>query len=500
MPESDGRHPGQGPGVPSSHALPPVRPPGRRMRRLTASLVVLVQLAAVAAFAFDLGPRWFGFDWPSPVDEPAAVPPPEGLSLPEAADPEPVAATTPDETADPRAVRRAVAKPLRDPRLGDGVAVAVSELATGDVVYRTGEDRVVPASTMKMMTTASALETLGDDHRFRTSVVASGSPRRIVLVGGGDPLLSRRPVPADEAYPPRADIQTLARATAKAVRDVGRTEVRLGYDDTLFDGPAASPDWRPTYLTENVVSPISALWVDEGRDPGTYIRSADPAEAAANAFADALERRGIEVSGDVRPEVASEEATELAAVQGAPLAQVVQHVLEASDNEAAEVLFRHVALASGQPASFDGGAAGVASAMEGLGIDTAGDRILDGSGLARGNRLRPETLLALIQAASGDEQPEIRPVLTGLPVAGFTGSLTYRFDTGQREGLGAVRAKTGTLTGVHGLAGTVTTADGVVLGFVATADKVKVQDTLEARARIDQVAASLAACTCGATT
>jgi len=87
-------------------------------------------------------------------------------------------------------------------------------------------------------------------------------------------------------------------------------------------------------------------------------------------------------------------------------------------------------------------------------------------------------------------------VLAGLPVAGFTGSLTYRFETGDGAGLGAVRAKTGTLTGVHGLAGTVTTEDGVVLGFVAAADRVRVPDTLAARARLDEVAAALAGCTC----
>ena len=77
--------------MPQSDRSHAVRPRGRRLRRVTGSLVVLVLLAAVAAYQFQLGPRWFGFDYPSPVEEPAAVPPPRGLTLPAADDPAPVA-------------------------------------------------------------------------------------------------------------------------------------------------------------------------------------------------------------------------------------------------------------------------------------------------------------------------------------------------------------------------------------------------------------------------
>ena len=475
-----------------------VRPRGRRLRRVTGGLVVLVLLAAVAAYQFQLGPRWFGFDYPSPVEQPAAVPPPKGLTLPEADEPEPVAQTTEPAAADPRAVRRAVRPSLRDQRLGRRVSVAVSQLSDGEVVYRTGENRVIPASTTKLMTSAAALTALGEDHRFRTTVVAGASPRRIVLVGGGDPLLARRPEPAEETYPPRADIQTLARATARSLRERGRERVRLGFDAGLFAGPAVSPDWKPSYITFDVVSPISPLWVDEGLEPGSFVRSPDPAVAAAEAFAAALERRNIRVVGSPRPEPSATGAEELAAVQSAPLAQVVQHTLEVSDNEAAEVLLRHVGIATGRPGSFAGGAEAVVATLADVGVDASRDRILDGSGLARGNRLSPETLLSLLEAAAGPDHPTLRPVLAGLPVAGFTGSLTFRFETGDRDGLGAVRAKTGTLSGVHGLAGTVTTDDGVVLGFVVVADRVRERDTLTARARIDELAAALAACTCAA--
>lgn len=480
-----------------SHVETPRRPAARLLHRTTTGLVVLVLLLAGAAYQFDLGPRWFGFDYPSPVTEPAEVAPPPGLSLPDAEPAGAVADPLDSPDADPKAVRRAVAKLVRADALGRDVTVVVTQLSDGEVVYERGEKRVVPASTLKTLTAASALETLGGDHRFRTTVVAGPGRGAITLVGGGDPLLARRPYPAGEVYPARADIQTLARATVKALRDLGRTKVRLRYDDTLFTGPAVNPDWEPSYVPDNVVSPISALWVDEGREaPGFYVRSDDPAQAAARAFATALEQRRIKVEGEPVPRPADEEATELATVESAPLEQIVEHVLEVSDNEGAEVLARHAALAAGEPGSFRGATRAVGAILDGLGVDMSGAVIEDGSGLSRGNRLSPTTLLDLVEVAASPDHPELRPVLAGLPVAGFSGSLTYRFDSGDRAGLGTVRAKTGTLSRVHGLAGTVTTADGALLGFVAVADRVRIPDTLEARATLDELAAELAGCRC----
>jgi D-alanyl-D-alanine carboxypeptidase/D-alanyl-D-alanine-endopeptidase (penicillin-binding protein 4) len=204
------------------------------------------------------------------------------------------------------------------------------------------------------------------------------------------------------------------------------------------------------------------------------------------------------VVGAPRPQPAPAAAERLAAVRSAPLAQVVQYVLEVSDNEGAEVLARQTALARGGPASFDGGARAVRGVLAGLGVSTRGDRIFDGSGLSRDDRLHPATLMGVLEVASSADHPGLRPVVAGLPVAGFTGSLAYRFQTGAAAGLGRVRAKTGTLTGVHGLAGTVTSVDGSVMAFVAVADRVRRADTLAARAALDDVAAALARCRCSA--
>jgi D-alanyl-D-alanine carboxypeptidase/D-alanyl-D-alanine-endopeptidase (penicillin-binding protein 4) len=73
--------------------------------------------------------------------------------------------------------------------------------------------------------------------------------------------------------------------------------------------------------------------------------------------------------------------------------------------------------------------------------------------------------------------------------------LAYRFKNAP-AGAGLVRAKTGTLTGVHGIAGLVSTRDGQTLAFAAVADAVPVRRSLAARAQLDRIAALLTRCGC----
>jgi D-alanyl-D-alanine carboxypeptidase/D-alanyl-D-alanine-endopeptidase (penicillin-binding protein 4) len=459
--------------------------------------VAIVLALAGLAYFFDLGPRVLGWKHPSPVTEPAEVAPPPGLSLPTPSRAPVVVPADPGGTADPHAVRRVVDRFIHDKDLGPRVAVAVDQVSDGTTVFRAGPRRVTPASTMKLLTTTAALAAMGPEHKFRTTVVAGDSPRQVILVGGGDPLLASSP--QSGAYPVRADIATLARATAASLKNLDRVRVRLGYDTSLFSGPPVNPAWPASYVPESVVSHISPLWLDEGRRrAGLVYRSQDPALGAATEFARLLEKQGIRVRGKPRPATAEDDALEYASVNSAPLAQIVQWTLETSDNEAAEVLLRHVALAEGRPGSFAGGVAALREVLSGLGVDTSGDRIYDGSGLSRQDRLSPQTLLSVLEASASRQHPGLRSVVADLPVAGFTGSLTNRFDDGAKEGLGRVRAKTGTLTGVHGLAGVVTDRDGTVLSFVAIADRVNPVHTLDVRRLIDRLAAALAACSCGA--
>jgi D-alanyl-D-alanine carboxypeptidase/D-alanyl-D-alanine-endopeptidase (penicillin-binding protein 4) len=476
---------------------------GREVRHLAARwlpvvLVLALLAAGVGAYRFEWGQRYLPWLAADPVTEPEAVLPPAGLDLPEwdaaAADADPVVGSAdivPDKVA------AAVTPDLTDPDLGRHVVGAVSSLTPGSPVWTTGDGRYLPASTTKLLTLGAALATLGPDHTFTTRVVRGERPREVVLVGGGDPLLASQPVALAEAestYPARADVTTLALAAAGALGGRGRVTVR--FDDSLFTGPTDNPAWRRDYVPDDIVSPITALMVDSGIEPDRLSRSDDPSLAAARAFAAALSAAGVRVVGEPQRVVVRPGAEELASVQSAPLSEIAERILDVSDNEGAEVVGHQVGLAVSGTGSFEAGAAAVLDTLGGLGIDVAGDEVYDGSGLSRRNRVSTTTMLALIQRAAGPGGDALRNLVTGMPVAGFTGSLTYRFAEGPVVARGLVRAKTGTLTGVHALAGIAVGRDGEPMAFVFGADKAPDAKKVDAQEALDRAAAALAACRC----
>jgi D-alanyl-D-alanine carboxypeptidase/D-alanyl-D-alanine-endopeptidase (penicillin-binding protein 4) len=463
-------------------------------------LVLALLAAGVGAYRFEWGQRYLPWLAADPVTEPEAVLPPAGLDLPEwdvaAADDEPVAGSAdiaPDQVA------AAVTPDLTDPDLGRHVVGAVSSLTPGSPVWTTGDGRYLPASTTKLLTLGAALATLGPDQTFSTTVVRGEGPREVVLVGGGDPLLASQPVALSEAestYPARADVTTLALTAADVLGGHGR--VKVSFDDSLFTGPTDNPAWRRDYVPDDIVSPITALMVDSGIEPDRLSRSDDPSLAAARAFAAALGASGLRVVGEPQRVVVRPGAEELASVESAPLSEIAERILDVSDNEGAEVVAHQVGLAVSGTGSFEAGAAGVLDTLGGLGIDVSGDEVYDGSGLSRRNRVATTTMLALIQHAAGPAGEAMRSLVTGMPVAGFTGSLTYRFGRGPAVARGLVRAKTGTLTGVHALAGIAVGRDGEPMAFVFGADTSPPAEKVDAQEALDRAAAALAACRCSA--
>lgn len=459
---------------------------------LPEAVVVLLLVAAFVSFETDAGAR-LGLV-PDPAQDPAAVAPP--LSLPTMRAAGAVAEPQTAASAVTAKLRTTLTPYLTEKRLGPHVRMVVSDLTSGQQVFSYGTGTVTPASTTKLLTSVSALESVGPAERFATKVLR-GRGKRIVLVGGGDPFLNSSPPPSD-TYPHYADVTTLAKKTAAALKQEGTKQVSLGYDDSLFTGPAFNPSWPATYRPD-VAPPISALWVDEGRAP-TYGFVDDPSRTAADTFRAALERRGVTVLGEPIHQTAPEGVARLAQVRSPTVGQIVSRLLLVSDNNAAEVMAHHVGIAEGTGGSFTGGVAGVRKALGRLGVPLTSAQLYDGSGLSRRDRMAPNTLLAVIRAAASSKHPALRQVITGVPVAGFSGSLTNRFDSGAVAARGRVRAKTGTLTGVHGLAGTATDLDGDVLGFVVVADRVAEADNGYAQEQLDRAAAALGGCHCGGAT
>jgi D-alanyl-D-alanine carboxypeptidase/D-alanyl-D-alanine-endopeptidase (penicillin-binding protein 4) len=456
----------------------------RRWPWLVGILVVLL-IAGTATWSLGWVDHWRGHDRVAPT------PPPQPLGIPlPAASPAPEVATPAvGGRLRAAAVHRVLAHGITDALGGHVLAAVAGE--SGPVVVSHGSGVAVPASTNKLLTAATVLALDGPDKRFTTRVVSANGDR-IVLVGGGDPLLAPKP---DNTYPRRADLTTLAAQTAATLRKQGHRSVRLAYDTSLFTGPAVDPSWPDSYVTEGVVAPITALWSDEGRTDGGAARAADPALDAGQTFARALTHAGIAVKGKPSAATAPAGATPLAQVQSPPLREIVDHVLETSDNEGAEVLAHQAGLAAGTGGSFAGGVQAVLRTLPTLGIDTAGIDIRDGSGLSRDDRLPPTALVQVLQRATHDAR--LAPIVSALPVAAFSGSLLDRYDASGDAGRGVVRAKTGTLTGVDALAGFTQDADGTPIVFVVMADRVAVPDTIRARDALDALASALTTCRCG---
>ncbi|HEU4907521.1 MAG TPA: D-alanyl-D-alanine carboxypeptidase/D-alanyl-D-alanine-endopeptidase, partial [Propionibacteriaceae bacterium] len=353
-----------------------------------------------------------------------------------------------------------------------GVAGAYSgsvvDLGTGKVLYAHNATRgYIPASTMKLLTSTAALSILGPDHTFKTSVV---SPKRgqIILVGGGDPYLA---VKGRSDYPKRATITGLARAAASELKQDKITKVSLGYDASLFRGPAWNPRWPGFYGDQ--VSRTSALWVDEGRVGYGGVRYKDPSKEAAKAFAAALSKQGVTVSS-TRPARAPQSAPVVARVSSMPLERIVEHLLMVSDNDAAEVIFRQAAIGAGRPGSIAEATKVVRAELTKLGIWDPGMTISDGSGLARQTKVPADSMVKMFRVAAGKQHSELRAVITGLPVAGVEGSLKRQYyDDQSLAGRGVVRGKTGTLNKVRARAGVLRTADGSVLAYAFLINKPK---------------------------
>ncbi|OFE18857.1 D-alanyl-D-alanine carboxypeptidase/D-alanyl-D-alanine-endopeptidase [Humibacillus sp. DSM 29435] len=386
------------------------------------------------------------------------------------------------------------------PALSDS-SLVVRDGQTGDVLYdRDGDLLRTPASTTKLLSAASIGQTFAPGATLRTRVVAGVGPSEIVLVAGGDSLLA--PGKGDpNAVAGRAGLADLAGQVAKSLKAKALTSVTLSVDTTYAAGPPVAPTWGAGFRPLGITAAVAMLGRSDQRETAGKASPADPVASTRDLFAKRLRERGLQVTVSTKPAKPRVETDgAYGSVESAPVRDQLALAITDSDNALTEILARQAAFRSGiDTDAADGFArtgAWVVSKVGSLGLATKGIVLRDGSGLSRENRVTANLLTELLVLGYDGRHAVLRAALDGLPIAGLTGTLADRFDGGAtRPAAGRARAKTGTLTGVSALAGSVVDDDGRLLvysGLVAGAG------TNEARAALDRFVAVIASCGCRA--
>lgn len=373
-------------------------------------------------------------------------------------------ATVPQQLPAPLAspllsVRRAPAALAAD-RRADLLASSVAPLAASidgssclavgfddrSLVVRNPDLAVIPASNLKIITAAVAIDVLGPGFTYTTTVVGPAPVNGVIdgdvfLIGGGDPVLSEQWYTQQSTSRKRPPTHaTSVEALADAVVAAGVTQItgRVLGDGSRYDDERYPPGWADDIRVSFDGGAIGALVINDSRSPsGT--QSSNPSSSAAAAFLGLLDQRGIAVAGGSGDGVAPVGASVLAGVQSAPLSEIVNELLATSDNLTAEMMVKEIGLAVAQRGSRPDGLQAMLDRLVSWGVPTAGVRLTDGSGLSYDNQLTCAVLAGVLQRGSATDA-----VGAGLARAGQDGSTLA--DSFEQQGLaGVLQGKTGTL-------------------------------------------------------
>jgi D-alanyl-D-alanine carboxypeptidase/D-alanyl-D-alanine-endopeptidase (penicillin-binding protein 4) len=319
---------------------------------------------------------------------------------------------------------------------------------TVDFAWRAGRQRIL-ASNAKLFTTGAALARFGAEGTLGTEVLGTGALEdagvwrgNLYLRGGGDPTFGSRRF-ATRSYGSGATVEQLAALLEAA--GIRRVTGRIVGDESRHDSLRGGPD--SGYRVSIWVGPLSALSYNRGLadEGGRGFQVNPPAFAAARLDA-ALEARGVRVRLKARSGPSPADAQTLASVDSPPMGTLVRLTNKTSDNFFAELLAKDLAMQARGRGTTALGARVAAGFARRLG---ARARLVDGSGLSRGNRASPYRIVRLLSALS--ERDGFEAFYASLPVAGRDGTLADRMRRGPARG--RCRAKTGTLSDVSALSG-----------------------------------------------
>src|SRR6266571_6052419 len=440
---------------------------------------------------------------------------------------------------------------VRAPALSpEETGIVVLLLPEGRPIYTRNADRpLLPASTLKILTSTAALALLKPEFVYQTRLLADGPidaagtlTGNLYIQGSGAPdlvgeswwMMARRlsalglrridgDLVADESYfdagrrppgwpHPAADSWYNAPVGAlscnfNVVTVTVDPSPLLGARPDLTLEPAASyfqvlnratTTSGPTSLavSRSFENGQNALVVGgtirRGVGPAVFHRSVEePALYALNAFREIARAEHIEFKGSLTVGTVPEKARELHTYESRPLGALVRDMNKNSNNFMAEMVLKTLGAQFVEtPGTSAGGAMVVRDYLSGLGLDLSNTRMVDGSGLSDEDRVSAR-LLAEVLARAWDDF-EIGPeIVASLPIGGADGTLDERFGgEGSRR---RVRSKTGRIAAALTLAGYVANHDGRTFAFAVLANRPR--GTIDAVHRaidriVDEIAAS----------
>lgn len=399
----------------------------------------------------------------------------------------------------------------------------------------------IPASLTKAITAAAVLEKMAPTKKFKTQILCDGEIRGsklsgdLILKGGGDPAF----VSESMWFLVNEFVRTgITEVTGGIIVDDSRFD-RIRTDpsreptrvDRAYDAPvgAMSFNWnainiyvRPTRLGEKVevildpapagfrvvnngitvsgrrdeirVSRVGETVIVNGKlgiDKGElqeFKNISDPVHWSGENLREFLNQRGVKVKGKVKSGTTPIRATLLAEAESKPVSQHLIDMMKFSNNFVAEMLVKNLAVESGtSPGSIEAGMKLVNQAVVKMGVPQDRFTLINPSGLNRRNRIRPVDMVTVL-LYSFRRFPSFAEFLASLPVSGTDGTLKTRMVFPPAKGW--VRAKTGMLTGVNGLAGFAGRPDGREVAFVFIHNG-SPRKTEKVRALLDQMAEEL---------
>ena len=427
------------------------------------------------------------------------------------------------------------------------LGVLVTDAHGRTIAAHDADVAMLPASTMKVVTAAAVLTTLGPAGRFSTRVEATapidadGVLRGdLLLLGGGDPALA-----TDEytrwVYPARPATPLAALADDLVAVGLQRVDGEVIGRSPGFTGPTRAAGWPDRYFSSFDARYTSGLTVDAGlrtiltypepepdedategdangddtapddgseasdddQDPAseedledlgpptvTVDHVQDPAAHAAAELVRLLEERDIEVIGSSRSgESTAPPVGRLASVQSPPMDELLRFTVERSDNQLADGMFQAIGRVRTGEGSWIRGDRALRQVLDRFQIDHDGAVFADGSGLSRDDRLSPRLLVDLDRTMT--DGPAAETWVSLMAVMGETGTLRQRLRGTVAQG--RFRGKTGTLRDVTALSGAVIGDDGTRYHLAVLANEADGPGRWVARELMDELALQLSA-------